>query len=227
VLDVGCGTGVLTRAIARLDSVGAVVGVDLAPSLLEQARVLAASLATVSYEEADARSLPFADASFDAVVFDSVLTHVPAPDEALAEAFRVLRPGGRLGVFDGDYATTTVALGDHDPLQRCIDAMMASSVTDRWLVRRLPTLVRRVGFDVERFRSHGFVETSDAGYMLTIVDRGGDILHAGGRLGEAAAAELKREARRRVEASTFFGHIAYASLVAARLPPRDAHRPPR
>jgi ubiquinone/menaquinone biosynthesis C-methylase UbiE len=216
VLDVGCGTGVLTRVIARREGVGSVVGVDLAPKLVHRARELAGALANVRYEVADAHSLPFGDASFDAVVFDSVLTHVPAPDEALAEAFRVLRPGGRLGVLDGDYATTTVALGDHDPLQRCVDAMMAGSVTDRWLVRRLPVLVRAAGFDVERFRSHGFVEAGEAAYMLTIVDRGADLLHARGQLGEAAAAALKDEARRRVEAGTFFGHIAYAGLVGSR-----------
>jgi ubiquinone/menaquinone biosynthesis C-methylase UbiE len=56
---------------------------------------------------------------------------VSEPDRALAEVFRVLRPDGWLAAFDGDYATTTVALGDHDPLQVCVDAMMASSVNDR------------------------------------------------------------------------------------------------
>jgi SAM-dependent methyltransferase len=216
VLDVACGTGVLTRALARLDAVGSVVGVDLAPSLVERARELAGDLPSVRYEQADARSLPFGGGSFDAVVFDSALTHIPSPEQALAEAFRVLRPGGRLGIFDGDYATATVALGDHDPLQRRVDATMAASVTDRRLVRRLPALVRAAGFEVGRFRSHGFVETGDSAYMLTVVDRGADLLRARDELGDGAAAELKAEARRRVEAGTFFGHIAYAGLVGSR-----------
>jgi hypothetical protein len=94
--------------------------------------------------------------------------------------------------------------------------MLAGSVTDRWLARRLPALARAAGFELRRFRSHGFVETSEPVYMLTIVDRGVDVLRARGELGEAAAAALKEEARRRVEAGTFFGHIAYASLVATR-----------
>jgi hypothetical protein len=62
-------------------------------------------------------------------------------------------PLGSLAAFDGDYATTTVALGDHDSLQACADAMMANSVHDRWLGRRLPALVRGGGFDIELFRS--------------------------------------------------------------------------
>jgi hypothetical protein len=56
--------------------------------------------------------------------------------------------------------------------------------------------------------------------MLTIVDRGADMLHAAGQLGDDAAAALKTEARRRVAAGTFFGYIANASLTA-RKPSRD------
>lgn len=213
VLEVGCGTGVLTRALARWPGVDAVVGVDTAPSLLDKARGLAADLPNVAFHEADARSLPFDDRGFDVVVFDSTLSHVPRPEAALAQAFDVLRPSGWLGVFDGDYATTTVALGDHDPLQACVDAMMGNSVHDRWLVRRLSALVRGCGFELVSFRSHGFAETT-GGYMVTVVDRGADILRGLGQIHEEMASALKAEARRRLNAGTFFGHIAYASLVA-------------
>lgn len=216
VLDVGCGTGVLTRRLARLENVDYVVGVDVARSLLTRAGELAAETDNIHFQEADARELPFDEADFDVVVFDSTLSHVPAPERAVAEAFRVLRPGGRLAVFDGDYATTTVALGDHDPLQACVDAMVASSVTDSRVVRRLQAITRRCGFEVVSFRSHGFVETGDGVYMLSIVDRGADVLQARGEVDEETAAALKAEARRRVDAGTFFGHIAYASLVASK-----------
>jgi hypothetical protein len=50
--------------------------------------------------------------------------------------------------------------------------------------------------------------------MLTILDRGADVLAARGEAGAGTAAALKDEARRRVEAGTFFGHIAYAAVVA-------------
>jgi hypothetical protein len=151
------------------------------------------------------RALPFVADEFDAVVLDSTLSHVPGPERALAEAFRVLRSGGVLAVFDGDCATATVALGDHDPLQVYADAMMANLVTDRWLVRRLQALVTGCGFGVAGFRSHG--------YILTIIDRGADLLRGLGHIGEATAAALKAEARQRA-AGAFCGHIAYESLVA-------------
>jgi arsenite methyltransferase len=216
VLEVGCGTGVLTRVLARLPNVREVVAVDAAASLLEQARQLTASLSNVSFQVADARSLPFAEATFDIVVFDSTLVHVPGADRALAEAFRVLRRSGRLAAFEGDYATTTVALGDFDPLQQCVDAMMSSSVTDRWLVRELPALLVRQGFQVETFRSHGFVDTTEDGYMMTVVDRGADMLLAAGLVGEDLATAMKSEGRRRAAAGSFFGHIAYASITAVK-----------
>jgi ubiquinone/menaquinone biosynthesis C-methylase UbiE len=214
VLEVGCGTGVLTRALARGSNVRAVVGVDVAPSLLGKARELAAALTNVTFREADARRLPFEDETFDVAVFGSTLIHVPGPERALTVAFRVLRPLGSLAAFDGDYATTTVALGDHDPLQACADAMMANSVHDRWLGRRLPALVRGGGFDIELFRSQRFVETTQAEYMLTIIERGADILRGSGHIGDEAAGALRAEAHRRVDVGAFFGHIAYGSLIA-------------
>jgi hypothetical protein len=50
--------------------------------------------------------------------------------------------------------------------------------------------------------------------MLSVIDRGADMLGASGRIGENLVAMLKSEARRRVQSGTFFGHIAYASLTA-------------
>lgn len=216
VLEVGCGTGVLTRVLAGWPGVAEVVGVDAAAVLLERAERQSGGLAQVSFQEADARSLPFEDTTFDLVVFDSTLVHVPGADLAIGEAFRVLRPGGRLAAFEGDYATTTVAVSDQDPLQRCADVMMANSVTDRWLVRKLPALLVQSGFVVEAFTSHGFLDTTPDGYMMTVVDRGVEILAATGQAGPGLADALKAEARRRAAAGTFFGHIAYASIVATK-----------
>jgi hypothetical protein len=103
---------------------------------------------------------------------------------------------------------------DYDPLQRCADAMMAPSVTDRWLVRRLPAMLRAHGFGIESFRSHGFVDIAGDGYMSSVIDRGVALLLAVGDIGEELGAALRAEARRRAAAGSFFRHIAYASLVA-------------
>jgi SAM-dependent methyltransferase len=168
----------------------------------------------VEFVEGDARALQFPDRSFDVVVFHTTLCHVPEPERALRQAARVLRPGGWLAVFDGDYATTTVAVHPSDPLQACAEAWVASSVHDPWLVRRLPGLLEAAGFSLVRQRSFGYVETGGARYVPTIIDRGAAALVAEGRIGGELAAALKAEAGRRSAAGRFFGHIAYASLVA-------------
>ncbi|HEY0879429.1 MAG TPA: methyltransferase domain-containing protein [Zeimonas sp.] len=214
VLDVGCGTGVWTRQLAACPGVASVVGIDPAPTLLEKARSAALGFPNASFREGDGRSLPFEDAAFEVVHCDSLLSHVPGAEGVVEEAFRVLRPDGCLAVFDGDYATTTVALDDHDPLQACVDAMMAHSVTDRRVMRRLASVVGACGFRLVSFRSFGFVELAQDGYMLTIVDRGADILCSQGHIGVETATALKAEARRRLHAGCFFGHIAYAGLIA-------------
>ena len=142
----------------------------------------------------------------------------------MAEAFRVLRPGGWLAAFDGDYATTTVAIGDFDPLQACVDAWVGSSVHDRWLLRRLPALARSTGFEVVSYRSHGYVQNVDPDYMMTIVERGLDALTTSGRIAREVAESLLNEARRRGESGQFFGHIAYVSLLARKRTSGAWHR---
>lgn len=215
VLDVGCGTGVLTRRLVRHPNVGSAVGVDIAPSLLARARELYADT-DVAFEEGDATALPFPDETFDVVVLDSTLSHVPNAEQAVAEAARVVRKGGAVAMFDGNYSTTTVALEAHDPLQTCVDAMMASSVTDLWLMRRLPTIVTGCDLTVTHHRSHGYVESRDPQYLLTVIDRGADLLYSNGRISAELAGALKAEARHRAQLGAFFGQIVYTSLIARR-----------
>jgi ubiquinone/menaquinone biosynthesis C-methylase UbiE len=90
VLDVATGPGYVAEQAAARGAT--VVGVDLAAGMLEQARP---RLAGIELLHADAEELPFDDASFDAVVGGFVINHLPGPERALAEAARVLVPGGR------------------------------------------------------------------------------------------------------------------------------------
>ena len=96
VLDVACGTGVLTRAAAaRTGSGGAVIGLDLSPRMLAIAESLSPNL---TWRQGSADALPFPDESFDAVVSQFGLMFFPDPSSALREMMRVLVPGGRLAV---------------------------------------------------------------------------------------------------------------------------------
>ncbi|NRQ40769.1 methyltransferase domain-containing protein [Nonomuraea sp. NN258] len=97
VVDVGCGTGYLSRILAPVvGPAGQVTGVDPAPSMVEYA--VKRAPANCSYLVGQAQELPFPDASCDIVVSSLAVHHVPVRDRprAIAEMFRVLRPGGRL-----------------------------------------------------------------------------------------------------------------------------------
>ncbi len=94
VLDVGCGPGDLLAAMVNQgDGWGALVGCDLSAGMIAEARVRSAGLA-VRWFVADAQDLPLPDANFDVVMARHMLYHVPDIDRAVAEAARVLRPGG-------------------------------------------------------------------------------------------------------------------------------------
>jgi SAM-dependent methyltransferase len=213
VLEVGCGTGAVTRMLAEWPGVAHATGIDLSAVFVARARALAERVPNASFEEGDGRSLRFDAEAFDVVVLHTTMCHVPQPERLVAEAYRVLRPRGWIAAFDGDYATATVATGRYDPLQACVEAFRENFVHDPWLVRRLPQLITAGGFDMRPMRSHGYVEAPDSGYMLTWIDRGADALAQAGRIGQEHAEALKTEARRRSATETWFGHIAFASVL--------------
>jgi ubiquinone/menaquinone biosynthesis C-methylase UbiE/DNA-binding transcriptional ArsR family regulator len=96
--DLGCGTGLATAAIAP--HVGKVIGVDASEEMLGAARTRLSGLKNVDWRTGTLEALPIKDHTLDAAVMMLVLHHVPSPAAALSEAFRVLKPGGRVLIVD-------------------------------------------------------------------------------------------------------------------------------
>ena len=110
ILEVGCGTGIVSLAIAP--HAGEVIGVDLSPRMIQQAEKKSneAALQNLHFQEADAYELPFEDESFDVVLLTNLLHVVAEPETVIKEAHRVLREGGTL-------AAVTDCLAEKVPFQ--------------------------------------------------------------------------------------------------------------
>jgi ubiquinone/menaquinone biosynthesis C-methylase UbiE len=140
VLDVGCGPGVDTIALAELvGTSGSVEGVDADPAMVAAAehRASAAGLHDrVHHHVADALALPFAADTFDAVRGERLFQHLSDARAALAEMLRVTRPGGWIVVLDTDYSSFTVD-SDQTDLERRLALAAAQSVRSGYVARKL------------------------------------------------------------------------------------------
>lgn len=111
VLDCGCGPGTIPLDFAELVAPGEVWGIDLDASYVLRAQELATErkLSNSHFRQGSVYELPFPDQSMDAVFASTVLAHLSQPLAALAEIKRVLKPGGVIGIRDGDVIGTLIA----------------------------------------------------------------------------------------------------------------------
>ena len=180
VLDCGCGPGSITLDLARRVAPGIVVGVDAQDAQFSESREIAArdGLA-VRFEAARVDSLPFADASFDAVFSHALIEHLPDPSAAAREIARVLKPGGFAALRSPDWGGFLL----HPyppPVEQAITgyrAIQARNGGDTQAGRKLPALLRANGFVTIR-PSASFEIYEDpkriAEYLAVQFDKAGD-----------------------------------------------------
>ncbi len=102
-IDVCSGSGIVTQAIVERNAPASIVGVDASSEQISFARRHRAC-PNVTFETADAMSLPFPDSTFDVAVCGLGLNFISSPDRALKEFCRVIRPGGTVAIYVWDYA---------------------------------------------------------------------------------------------------------------------------
>lgn len=121
-LDIGCGPGLTTEALAHaVGAQGYVLGVDIAPPMLAMAKRRCASLAQVEFGMADVTRLPYQDNSFDVALASQVYEYVEDVDQSLRELARVIRPGGRVVLVDTDWESCVWASHDEARMRRVIE----------------------------------------------------------------------------------------------------------
>ena len=151
LLDCGCGPGSITIGLADVVDPGKVVGIDIGASYVERAKSAAAQqeISNVNFQEGSIYNLPFPDDSFDAAFAHAVLNHLGEPLQALKEMYRVLKPGGVVGLR---------VLCPEEAIQEPLDSVMQRTREladrlyrhnggDRTIGSRVPVLFREAGFD--------------------------------------------------------------------------------
>ena len=156
ILDVGCGPGFYAEELLeQVGPDGSVVGVDSSADMLAVAAHRCEGRGNVAFHQADATSLPVRDGEFDAALSVQVLEYVDEVDVALAEIHRTLRPGGRLVVWDVDWATVSMRTADPARMRRVLDAW-DEHLADPALPSRLAPLLRAAGFEDVAAEGHTF-----------------------------------------------------------------------
>jgi ubiquinone/menaquinone biosynthesis C-methylase UbiE len=159
ILDLGCGTGVAARAIARRPEVSErVTAIDISPHLVAAAQGFAADeglAARIDFRTGDAHGLGLPEGGFDVVVMHTLISHVADPAVVLDEARRLLKPGtGRLVVFDGDYASLTFATDAPDGGDATDALVQRTLVAHPRVMRAMPRLLAGGGFHLQWSRGY-------------------------------------------------------------------------
>jgi arsenite methyltransferase len=157
VLDAGCGPGFyVAETLERVGAEGSVVGVDASEPMLALAAKRCAGHANVAFEQGDVTKLPVRDADFDRALSVQVLEYVDDIPAALAELLRVLRPGGRVLIWDVDWATVSWHSDDPARMQRFL-AAWDEHLADPSLPQTLSARMRAARFEDIEMTGHAFV----------------------------------------------------------------------
>ena len=220
VLDVGCGTGVVTRDVAtRVGARGTAIGVDPSRALLAVARRRTraeGSGARPMFRRGDGLALPFAPASFDVTLAVTVLLHVPGGDRVLGEMVRVTRPGGRVAVLDQDFGTLAIDVPDRTLTRRIVDGHAERFYAEPWSGRTLARRLRLAGLVRVRRRAFVVVDSTYDDYVRSMLERRVDLARRWRLVTAADGRRWLRSAEAAADRGDFFMSLNYYGAVGVR-----------
>jgi 2-polyprenyl-3-methyl-5-hydroxy-6-metoxy-1,4-benzoquinol methylase len=220
VIDLGCGTGVAARTIARRPTFsGRVTGIDRSPYLTTTATRLARQegiTEKVEFRSGDSHSLDIADASFDAVVAHTLISHVEDERAVMKEIARIVKPGGKVAIFDGDYLTLTFASADSAKAKLADEMIVNALITNPRVMREMPRLLRDVGLVLVRSFADVVADIGKADFFASGLESLIALLPKAGAMSEAEARSLVDAAIEQSNEGTYFAATNFYSFVAMR-----------
>jgi len=215
ILVLGCGTGVEVREVLRgPDFRGRVTAIDISADLVERGKGLAEQEGVadrIDWLVGDAQELRLSDGAFDLVLAHTLVSHVPDPKRVVEQAARVVRPGGTVVMFDGDYATMTFGV-DREMDERIISGIIANPR----VMRAMPRLLREVGLKLVDSRGWMLTEIGRADFFLGTLQSLPVLLR---KAGVATPGEVQAFVGRQLRASedgTFFAGYNFYAVIAER-----------
>lgn len=220
-LEVGCGTGAMTRALARKKNFsGNVIGIDQSEAFIEAAKRFAMEEGVgkfVEFNVGDVHDLDFEDESFDVVIAHTLISHVTNPELVLKEIIRVIKKGGILVIFDGDYVSLTFAFPDHEFGRRMDNALASATFTNSLIMRDLVRILPDMGMEVTDTLANVISEIGRASYFKSFVETYAPLVVSGGLLPEQDVAHWLAIQNAAIDNNTFFASCNYYTYLSRRI----------
>ena len=220
VHELGCGTGVVCRAIARRPGYrGRIVGTDFSRALIDAAKRIAAAdglASRIEYRVSDAQSLEDPGAPYDVVIAHTLVSHVPSPEAVLAQSARLVKRGGTVVVFDGDYASLAWSTGERDLDAEMSTAIRTAMAAQPLVMRELPRIAKENGLRVESFVPHPLVEAGKAEYFASMAETFAPLAARSGIVSGVKVDRWLGLVRAASAAGTFYGTCIFATYLLRR-----------
>jgi ubiquinone/menaquinone biosynthesis C-methylase UbiE len=166
ILEVGCGTGILTRELAQKCTT--VTAIDISPDLLKYARQKLAAYTNFTLETGDAHRLSYQDQSFDMVIGNSILHHLDS-QACLLEFLRVLKPGGFIAFAEPNMKNPQIFLQKNIPY---LKKLAGDSPDETAILRgKMHKLLKKQGFEQIQLLPFDFLHPSTPNILIPYVNR--------------------------------------------------------
>lgn len=217
VLEVGCGTGAMTRFLAQRDGFsGKAYGVDQSAAFIEAANCFARDeniADRIDFMIGDVHALEFEDNHFDAVIAHTLVSHVTDPTRVLQEMARVVKPDGTIVIFDGDYSSLTYAYPDHEFGASMDSALANATFNNTHVMRDLPRLLPTLDLKIVHAWGDAIVEIGQGSYFRSFAEAYVPYVKRSGLVADADADEWLSKQLEYMQSGSFFAACNYYTYM--------------
>ena len=195
------------------------MGLDHSSALVERARQQTADEGlseNIEFLTGDAHDLPYSEAEFDVVTLHTLISHVEDPAMVLAEARRVLRPGGTAAIFDGDYASLTFAQPDPATAVTVEEKLKQVMVANPRVMRDLPRLLQEADLDLVAADGAVYADIGTGSFWANAAEAYAALLGRSGLLPVQVVEDWRAEQADANARKAFFGASVYYTYLARR-----------